>query len=654
MVYRTSFTPLMKLRLALLFCLLSLLFGSVAHANSPLPVDTTIKHTITEIYTEKDLVPYNIWQTKKYADVDTTIDRLEFYTTHYTLGNPGLPYVPVIFNSTPQPLGFFYGYDHLTDYVRNDTSVRYYTTRAPYLNFFYITDPMIHQFLDLSLTQNFGKKLNIALEFHRLRSQGDYINQGSNDNQLALTVNYRTKRYMLLFNGIYNIYKIGQNGGVQADSAFFNPSYTSNRQDVPVYLSQARSMFIKTELRLQQFYFFGYKSGDTVKTNPLFYISHCSSLSGSSNVYVDHTLYNDSDNFYRHTYRYDSATYDSLRYNEFNNDFTIGSASGWHSFLKWDLGVKDQWVHFTDYVLTKHPEGTAEDTTKDMYRDSIFSNLIAHARVYNTYDNGHILFDAAGSYIFSGTQKGDEQGSADLGIRFDSLRLLKFSGNYSLQTPALLYDMYDGNNYQWMNHFAKTTTSTASVMYTDAKWHLTLGGEVTEMQNMAYFTNTGLINDALPAQYNGVVNIMKANIEKDFRVGKWHFNTKEIYQYVPNGAPIHLPTWVAENSLFYENNLFHHHLLLKVGIDTYYNTAYYVYGYQPVYNQFYLQGQTKMGNYIYVDPFVAFRVKTFRMFLKLENAAEGLLQPNVFYGYAVNYPMPDRVLRFGISWDFWN
>jgi hypothetical protein len=30
------------------------------------------------------------------------------------------------------------------------------------------------------------------------------------------------------------------------------------------------------------------------------------------------------------------------------------------------------------------------------------------------------------------------------------------------------------------------------------------------------------------------------------------------------------------------------------------------------------------------------------------------LQTNVFYGYALHYPMNDQVLRFGISWDFWN
>src|SRR4029077_299653 len=123
---------------------------------------------------------------------------------------------------------------------------------------------------------------------------------------------------------------------------------------------------------------------------------------------------------------------------------------------------------------------------------------------------------------------------------------------------------------------------------------------------------------------------------------------------VPDNVPIHLPQFVADNSIFYQNFLFQGHLLLKAGIDVFYNTAYYAYAYMPVFNQFYVQNQTKLGGYVYLDPFVSFRIKTFRMFVKMENASSGLLQTTTYYGYALHYPMNDRVLRFGISWDFWN
>jgi len=93
-------------------------------------------------------------------------------------------------------------------------------------------------------------------------------------------------------------------------------------------------------------------------------------------------------------------------------------------------------------------------------------------------------------------------------------------------------------------------------------------------------------------------------------------------------------------------------LQLKIGVDVYYNSKYAAYAYNPVVNQFYIQNQEMLGDYFYLDPFVSFRIKTFRMFFRLENAGSSFEIGSYFY--ALHYPMPDRVLRMGISWDFWN
>ena len=267
-----------------------------------------------------------------------------------------------------------------------------------------------------------------------------------------------------------------------------------------------------------------------------------------------------------------------------------------------------------------------------------------------TWLNGHVLFDAYWADVLSGSQQGDMQASARLGLRIDSLRLLKFSASYSHQSPAFICDVYDGNSLEWINHFNKVITTDASVTYADAKWHLNLGAEVTNVQNMTYFNSA-----SLAAQTDTMVTVFKAFIEKNFTLGKVvHLNTREIYQQTTANSPVHIPTWITENSLYYENYLFKHHMLFKIGVDVYWNPKYYVYAYQPETDQYYVQNQVKLGNYVYFDPFISFRIKTFRMFFKMENVTSDLIQNNAFYGYALHYPMPDRVLRFGINWDFWN
>jgi outer membrane receptor protein involved in Fe transport len=72
----------------------------------------------------------------------------------------------------------------------------------------------------------------------------------------------------------------------------------------------------------------------------------------------------------------------------------------------------------------------------------------------------------------------------------------------------------------------------------------------------------------------------------------------------------------------------------------------------PATGQFYLQDEKEIGNYAYVDVFANFRIKTFRLFLKLEHLNAGFTE-RVYYTVP-HYPMPGRTFKFGISWQFLN
>ncbi|HTB06469.1 MAG TPA: putative porin [Bacteroidia bacterium] len=627
-----------------------LLFAFALNSSASVIKDTTASknvHDVTRIFNEQTLAPYNLWH-QRYWTVDTMPANLHQFISQYNLGNTGLPDVPVVFCNNTSPLGFYYANDHLSEYIRSDTSIRYYNTRAPYTSFFYVTDPQIHQMLSLYHSQNFGKKLNVAFEFHRTRSEGLYVNQGTNLNQAAFTANYKSKRYVAFANVMYDVMKIQQNGGIAADSDLNNPQF-GDRQTVPTYLTQANTAIWEKSFHLQQYYFFGYKSDDTLHNRPLFYLSHSLRLAGHSNMYSDPE---DSTNVrvYNHHYHDTVSNYDSLHYNEFSNDLSIGSGQGM-PFLKWEAGVKQQWIHFVDFVGEPVEGSTTILLYSQQFTDTILTNLIAHARVYNTFMKERLYFGAEGEEVFSGNNKGDVKGMAELGVKIDSLRRITLKGNYSSQAPDFIYQLYHGNNFEWRNDsLNRVTTSAASLIYEDAKWHLGFKVEATQITNLMYFNTL-----ALPAQYTPAINILTATFTKEFSFRHWHLNTKEVYQQVPDDVPLPLPQFVAENSIFYQGFLFNRALVLKAGIDVFYNTAYQVYAYMPVYNQFYIQDQQQIGGYVYLNPFVSFRIKTFRMFVKFENVGSGILtQSNSYYAYVLHYPMTDRVLRFGISWDFWN
>jgi hypothetical protein len=629
----------------LIFSLLLLLAANPALADKSDTVKGK-KRPLTYSYTESMFAPNNIWAQNGWQTMhptDTTLNNFEIYTTHYNLGNTGLPYVPVLFNADLQPLGFYYGQDYVSNNFYSDSSLRYFDTRAPYVQFYYVSDPQIHQFFRFTYAQNIGKNFNISLGFKRIRSEGNYLNQSTNMNQLTLDATYHTKHYLAFADIIYTVHKFQQNGGI--DSALGNPNYT-DRQTMPVGLNYATSEIFEQSFHIQQYYFLGFRTIDSLKEKPLLYVSHSLRIAGHSNVFTDNNI--DDSNFYQYKI-HAPLSYDSLRYNEFSNDLSIGSGAGWTNFLRWDAGVKDQWIHFRDFVGTNPQEtefGTIELTNK-LLTDTVMYNLIAHGRIYSSLDSGKILFDASGQYIFQGMQQGDEQGLVQLGIKLDSSRFLKLSGSYSYQAPPFLYQLYQGNNFDWRHQLPNTTNSNIALNYFDRKWKLGITLQATQITNMVYLDST-----AVPRQYHPKFNVYTAGITKDFKIYKFHWVTSEKLQYVADSIPLKLPRLVTENSVFFETYLFHHALFMRLGADFYYNTAYLGYAYMPITDQYYLENSTKFGNYLYIDPFVSFRLKTFRIFVKLENATAGLTPENYFY--ALRYPMPDRTLRFGIVWDFWN
>jgi hypothetical protein len=73
------------------------------------------------------------------------------------------------------------------------------------------------------------------------------------------------------------------------------------------------------------------------------------------------------------------------------------------------------------------------------------------------------------------------------------------------------------------------------------------------------------------------------------------------YQNSFNSAAIHLPDFLYNGTVYFQMSLAKGALLLSPGISLFYNTSYYADAYTPALNSFYLQQETKVGNYLYAD-----------------------------------------------------
>jgi len=119
-----------------------------------------------------------------------------------------------------------------------------------------------------------------------------------------------------------------------------------------------------------------------------------------------------------------------------------------------------------------------------------------------------------------------------------------------------------------------------------------------------------------------------------------------------NDDILNVPTLISRNTLYYSNYLFKKALYIQTGVTANYFTSYYMNGYNPVLGDFYIQNQTKIGNYPMIDFFLNMKIRTARIYFAVEQLNHLLGKSK--HLSAPMYPYKDLTVRLGISWKFFN
>lgn len=567
---------------------------------------------------------------------DNSLHNFQNYFDRNNLGNSGSPYNDLVlkFNNA---IGFNYLKNNYSNYLYNPQSLKYYETRTPYSDLFYLTGSKKEQVFRMIFSYNIRKKWNITANFSRIRSDGFYKRQNTNDNCIALNSNYSTKnnRYNILVSLIYNSFENAENGGIVDDSVFENSGGPTRNLfeinlDAAKRSTQNRSVFIK------QYFNFGSKEIDTTKISAIF----------PSRKLILTTLYEDNllkyqddlplSDFYSNIY-YDSVqTFDStfnskiesgLEWKKFDNKKHRGVAD----MLGFGIGIKDQ------FVLVKQRE-----------IDTTLNNIFANVQFYNLYSNHTLWWNIKTNYKLTGLNKNNYSiiGAIKKNIK-DSLNILIFRFNANKRAPDFIYNQYSSNNFKWKNNYSPTEQISFGISFEMKKYKFLLGANYSIYKNTCYFDNY-----AIARQYIGSISVISANVKKDFVLLNWHLNNSIIYQYVPDSTIIRLPILVLEHSLYYENDVFKKAMILQIGASANYNTSYYANAYMPATGQFYLQNEKKYGAYPYIDFFINAHIKTVRIFFKVDHINAGLMGNK--YMQTSNYPMNGRAFKLGVSWRFFD
>ncbi|MBL0104453.1 MAG: TonB-dependent receptor [Bacteroidetes bacterium] len=159
-------------------------------------------------------------------------------------------------------------------------------------------------------------------------------------------------------------------------------------------------------------------------------------------------------------------------------------------------------------------------------------------------------------------------------------------------------------------------------------------------------------NEALPEQYAPVVTIDQLKLEKTFLIGGFHFENNLTIQKNSGEDQIHLAPLFTLHSLFYQHKFFSNKMLTDIGVNAAYNSEYYADNFMPSTGLFYRQDEMKTEGYLRFDLFLRIKIKSARIFLKMENINDNM-QKSAYY-LTPHYPQPGKVFRFGLVWRFFD
>lgn len=564
-----------------------------------------------------------------------------------SLGFLGGATIPLNYFERPQWQNFSF-VQAWSPFIMTPEKVRFYNARTPYTNISYQMsgqrakeESLFHALI----SQNVSPSTSFNLDYTAEGTKGTYLHQRTMDRNFAANFAHTGKRYAIHAGYIYNVGDVSENGGVQ-NMSDVTDTLIDLPENVPVRLANARNVYRGHTFYLTQSYGIPLRRQRdeelTISKIPSVFVGQSMEYTTFRRIYTD----KGDTSYYANHLINPTETLDSIRQSMFdiklfaqiqpyNRQGALGLITG---------GIGAQFNDYYHYV----PESFQADygAGGSDKRTSIY--------VYGQLDGAisrYARWGADAKLYMLGYRSGDLDINGRLTLSAyikDRAFNLNASVRYSLREPDYWQQNYFSNHYAWSNSFVKENTTLLKASFTVPSWNLELGGSYELATNKIYYGP-----NVVPLQSSKALNVMGIYLQKDFHIGGFFLNHRVLLQWSSDQMIAPVPLASAYLSYGFGFNVVKNVLYMKLGVDARYNTEYYAYAYNPAIAQFYTQNQVKLGNYPQLDAFVAAKWKRLRFQVKVQHWNQNLIGGNRYFS-VVDYPQNRLMLKFGLSWSFYD
>lgn len=358
------------------------------------------------------------------------------------------------------------------------------------------------------------------------------------------------------------------------------------------------------------------------------------------------------------TYSGDSI-YDHYRYTSVKNTFALALLEGFNKYMK--AGLKG----FISYESRRFSMPELLEGS-DAYHMSSWTGHCLNIGGQMSKTQGQTFhFDLAAELGVTGMDAGslavDFKTDLNFPLLGDTVRLAA-NAWFHRTTPRFFMNNFHSKHLWWENNLDGETRTHLEGIFSYDKTHTRLRVALDEIQNYTYFGmsyvttekgRTGLTGGIYQEHAN--INVMTLQLQQNLQWGIINWENRVTYQNSSMPSVLPLP----DLNLF--SNLFLKFKIAKVlsvelgGCMTYF-TPYYAPDYLPQISQFAVQqngdSRVKIGGYPYFDVYANMHLKRARFFLSMSHVNGGSGTKDYFL--TPHYPTNTRIMRFGVSWNFYN
>ena len=604
-------------------------------------------------------------------------------TGHYTyLGNLGSPRISHVFFERKDPEQFFF-LDPYDFTVVEPEDVVYTNTKSPFTNLTYYKQGGSsdgEERFKAYFAVNANKRLGFGFNIDYVYGRGKYMNQSTalfNGNLFAY---YLGDKYNMHFSFINDNLKVAENGGIVDDRYVTRPLDMAEggkvyaNDEIPTNLSQVWNHNTGYHAFLTHRYNVGFyrenpDAKDTVNTEifvPVTSFLHTVKVDINRRKYIS---YDEAQNqqYFQNNYLTDVQR-DETEQLAVKNTIGISLREGFNKWAKAGLTafMSHEYRRFTMTDTLARTPGQRIPTDYVENTISVGGQLIkeqGQTLHYNVMGEIALVGEDAGQFQI--------QGKGDLNFRLfsDTVRL-EANAYIKNLNPIFYYRHFHSKHYWWDNNdLSKIMRTRIEGKLSVDRWKTQLKAGVENIKNYTYLDNTSVKytetssgkevttykNDVAVKQNSGNIQVFSAALRQDFKLGIFHLDNEITYQKSSNQDVLPLPELTLYHNLYIKFGLAKKVLQIEMGADVPYFTQYYAPDYAPAIGQFYLQNKEtryKLGGYPLLNGYINLHLKRTRIFIAMYNLIQG--QGEKSYFLAPHYPLNPRLLKFGLSWNFFD